>query len=370
MIIAVNTRLRKETQPDGFEDFLIGSVNCLAEKYPQHQFICISDKAFPENLVFKKNMQPVITGPKTTNNLRLQYWFNFRIPAVLRKYKADVFLSLDGICSLRTKKPQCLLITDLGFLNAQPKNAVDKFYKKNMPAFINRAKSIAAVSEYSKSQVVEHYKINADQVDVIEPGIDEIFAPAKWEEREIIKEKYTGGKEYFLFSGDVNKQSNLINLLKAFSFFKKRQKSNMMLLIAGTTDEQFKKELKTYRLRAEVMVLENLTKAELAKITASAYALVYPVLYAGFAIPVLSALQCEVPVITANTGALPSIFGKAALYVNPGDFKDIAENMMLVFKDEDKAKELVKAGKELALQYQWNKTAGLLMQTILKAFTN
>ena len=65
-----------------------------------------------------------------------------------------------------------------------------------------------------------------------------------WEEKELIKEKYADGKAYFLFSGDINQRSNLINLLKAFSFFKKRQKSNMLLLIAGNADEAFKKELK------------------------------------------------------------------------------------------------------------------------------
>ena len=65
---------------------------------------------------------------------------------------------------------------------------------------------------------------------VINPGIDEIFKPLDWEEKEIIREKYAEGKAYFLFSGDINRRSNLINLLKAFSFFKKRQKSNMMLL--------------------------------------------------------------------------------------------------------------------------------------------
>ena len=43
---------------------------------------------------------------------------------------------------------------------------------------------------------------------------------------------------------------------------------------------------------------------------------------------------------------------------------------MLVFKDEDKAKELVKAGKALLQQYQWDKTADLLMQSILKAINN
>ena len=144
----------------------------------------------------------------------------------------------------------------------------------------------------------------------------------------------------------------------------------MLLLIAGNADESFKKELKTYKFRNEVLLLENMAKEDLAKITAAAYAMVYPALYTDLALPPLQAMQCEVPVVAASAGALPSICGNAALYADPGDFKDIAENMMLVFKDEDRAKELVMAGKALLQQYQCDRSADMLMRSILKAINN
>ena len=140
----------------------------------------------------------------------------------------------------------------------------------------------------------------------------------------------------------------------------------MLLLVAGNADEPFKKELKSYKFRNDVKLLENLTKEELAKITAAAYAMVFPVLYTDFALAPLQAMQCGVPVVAVNTGALPSICGNAALYADPNNFTGIAENMMLVFKDEDKAAELVKAGKALLQQYDWDKAADLLMLCILK----
>lgn len=372
MIIAVNTRLQKDEQPEGYEQFLFGILNRLTKKYPQHRFLYIFDKAYDEKSIFAKNVLPIIAGPETSNSLRLQYWLNYKIPALLRKHKADVFVSMEGICSLRTKLPQCLLVCDLGFLQ-QPqliKRSQVRFFKKFTASFLAKAKSIATVSEFFKSSLVNQYKISAADVAVIKPGIDAIFKPIDWEEKERIKEKYTEEKAYFLFSGDSNRYSNLIKLLKAFSFFKKRQKSNMMLLIAGKTDESFKKELKTYKFRSDVLLLENLQPLELAAITGAAYTLVYPVLYTAFAMPVLQAMQCAVPVVTSNTGALPSICGEAALYCNPGDFKDIAENMMLAFKNETKAGELVKTSNDLLQQNRWDNAADLLMQCILKAVNN
>jgi glycosyltransferase involved in cell wall biosynthesis len=365
MIIAVNTRLNTEMQPEGYEAFMFSILDHLSEKFPQHKFIYIFDQPYNNSYIFAKNVTPIIAGPKASNSLRLQYWFNYKIPALLRKHKAGVFLSMEGICSLRTKIPQCLLVSDIGFLQSPQlmKKPQTRFYKKFTPVFLAKAKSIATLSEYSKKVITDNYKIPAENITVIHPGIDDIFKPLDWEEQEIIKEKYTEGKSYFLCSGN----SNLINLLKAFSFFKKRQKSNMQLLIAGNTDENFKKELKTYKFREEVKLLEGLDKTELAKITAASYAIVYPVLYNDIALPALQALQCNVPLVMSDSGSLPSVFGEVALYVDPENFEDIAQKMMLVFKDEDRAKELVKAGNELMRQYQPGKTADLLMQCILNA---
>lgn len=368
MIIAVNTRLKKEDQPEGYQSFLFEILNRLTQTNPQHNFIFIFDKAYDEKFSFAGNVKPIVAGPQTNNNLRLQYWLHYKIPAVLRKHKAAVFVSMDGTCSLRTKVPQCVLLTDLSFLQ-QPqliKKSQARFYKKNTPAFLAKAKGIATVSQFCKSVLVNQYKINEADVAVINAGVDEIFKPIAWEAKEIIKEKYTEGKAYFLFSGNINQRSNLINLLKAFSFFKKRQKSNMMLLIAGQANENFKKELNTYKFKTDVLLLEDLQTTALAAITAAAYAMVYPVLYTDFALAPLQAMQCGVPVVASNTGALPAIFSDAALYCNPNNFKDIAEQMMLVFKDEDRAGALVKAGNALVDQYQWQMAADLLMQRILE----
>ncbi len=355
-------------QPEGYAAFLFSILGQLTSQFPQHRFLYIFNGPYDEKMVFAKNVLPIITGPKTSNSLRLQYRFNYRIPAILRKHKADVFVSMEGICSLRTKIPQCLLISDLAFINRpdKVKRSTARFYKKYMPAFLKKANAIATVSTFSKNIIAERYKIAADKISVVRPVVDDIFKPLDWDEQELIKEKYTQGRAYFFCNG----KSNLINLLKAFSFFKKRQKSNMMLLIAGDTGENFKKEFNTYKFREEVKLLEDIDKAELVKVTGAAYAMIHPVIYDDIALPPLQALQCQVPVILAAAGSSPSVFGEAALYINSENHEDIAQKMMLVFKDEDKTKELVKAGNEILKQHELKKNADLLMQCILKAINN
>lgn len=372
MIIAVNSRFLGETQPDDLENFITECFSRLAVKYAQHQFLYIFNKPFDKDLNFPKNVTAVFAGPETKNTILLQYWLNYKLPALLRKYKAEVFVSIDGMCSLRTKLPQCMLVHDLSFLQYPGllKKTQVRFLKKFTPLFLAKAKNIVTVSQFHRSLIIDQYKVDTGKIDTIYPGINKLFIPVSFEERELTKEKYAEGREYFLCLGSTGFNSNLINLLKAFSFFKKRQKSNMMLLIADKTDEQFKQELKTFKFRNEVKLLEALSKEDVAKITAAAYAMVHPVFYDAFATAPSGAMQCRVPVLCSNTDTLNELCGNAALYFNPEDFKDIAEKMMLVFKDEDMAKGLVRTGEIRCRDYDWDKTTGLLWQSILKAIDN
>ena len=371
MIIAVNACFLDSDYLNNEGNFIVECFTVLAKKFPQHQFLFIADKIFDEKYITSKNIIPVITGPQIKNPLLLQYWLNYKVPALLRKHKAEVFISA-GRCSLRTKVPQCIVVNNLFFLH--PSHTFSKswfrFYKKNMPGFLNKVKIISTTSLFLKQEIIDTYKINGEKIEVVYQGINKIFSPVNWQQKEAVKEKYTGGKEYFLYSGEVHSNKNIITLLKAFSFFKKRQKSNMQLVLAATTavtDTALTKSLAAYKYKGEVKLLDKLSIEALAEITASAYALVYPVFYEGFSTTAAEAMQAGTPVITSNKGAMPEICDDGAVYINPGDFNDIADKIMLLFKDENKCKELVIKGQHQANKYNWAKTADLVWQAVQKA---
>ena len=102
----------------------------------------------------------------------------------------------------------------------------------------------------------------------------------------------------------------------------------------------------------------------IAQLTAAAYALVYPVLADYLCSPLLQAMQCGTPVICSNGDSAAAYCGNAAVYVNPGEINDIAEKMMLLFKDENKCKELGHAGKINAGHFTIDNSAKQLWQSI------
>jgi glycosyltransferase involved in cell wall biosynthesis len=189
------------------------------------------------------------------------------------------------------------------------------------------------------------------------------------QERESVKEKYAEGNEYFIHTGKIHPGANLINVLKAFSAFKKRQKSGMQLLIitnGGKYYERFLSTVSLFKFKEDVNILNGLTQNEISKITASAYALVHPSFFESFGSSLIDAMKYDVPIITSLTGAMPEICGDAALYADPENFKDIAVKMMTLFKDENLRKELIEKGKLQVQKYNWNITAELVWNSIEK----
>ena len=372
MRIAVNTRFLLKEYLEGYGYFIYETFKRITAAHPEHEFIFIFDRPYDQRFVFGSNAKAVVTGPPARHPLLWKLWYDIKIPALLRKYKADVFVSCDGFCSLGTKVPQCLMVHDLAFLHYPsliPKSHL-LYYKRYTPKMLAKAKAITTASAFSKNDIIDQYVVSADKINVVYNAAKEIFLPLTDEEKQATKAKYTGGKEYFIYAGAIHPRKNLVNLLKAFSLFKKRQQSSMKLVLTGRLAwkyDSFVKNLKTYKYRDDVVMTGYVGEEEIKKLIGSAYAMVYPSLFEGFGVPVLEAMQSDVPVITSLNSSMQEIAKEAALYADPESPADIAEKMMLLYKDEKLRSQLIEKGRVTGKQYSWEQSAEHLWQSIEKA---
>jgi glycosyltransferase involved in cell wall biosynthesis len=145
----------------------------------------------------------------------------------------------------------------------------------------------------------------------------------------------------------------------------------MQLLMVNANNfvnkNELAKNLRLYKFREDVKLLENLSQIELVRAMAAAYVIIYLSLVKDLHIPLIEAMKCDVPLITNSVYAIPEICGDAALYVNYDDDKDIANKIMMIFKDEVLRAELILKGKNQAKKYSWENTSSLLWQSITKS---
>ncbi|WP_207491988.1 glycosyltransferase family 4 protein [Aridibaculum aurantiacum] len=372
MRIAVNARFLVAGELEGYGYFTKEVFYRVAQQHPEHEFLFLFDREIPTNLALPANVTPLVIKPAARHAFSFRWWFDVKVPLALLKHKADVFVSPDGFCSLTTFKPQVLVVHDLAFLHFPrfiPKHHLF-FYKTHTGKFLRKAKVVATVSEFSKADIIKRYKTPAEKIINVGSAAKAVFKPVDWEQREEVKEKYAQGFEYFLFVGGIHPRKNLLNLLKAFSNFKKWQRTNMKLLVAGKKGWMYDDtlgKLKTYKYRDEVILLDYLPEEALAQVVASAYAVVYPSFFEGFGVPIVEAMQCEVPVLTSNSSSMPEVGGDAALYADADNPQAIADNMQRIFKDEKLRSSLIEKGKEQARKFTWDATADLMWNAIEKA---
>ena len=371
MNIAVNTRLLLKGKLEGIGWFTAETLKRITAQHPEHHFDFFFDRPYDHSFIFSSNITPHILPPPARHPLLWYWWFEKSVPRKLKQTKADLFLSPDGYGSLSTEVKQVIVIHDVAFehFETHNKKAVQLYYKKYTPLYAGKANRIATVSEYTKQNLIDFYKISADKIDVVYNGSHEYFHPLSEEEKKMIKARFAGGCDYFLYAGALQPRKNIVNLLRAFDFFKQHHSTTMKLILAGRNwnYEEAIQVHKKMKFHHDVIFTDHLSREDLSNVMAAAFALVYVSFFEGFGIPVLEAMYCDVPVITSNTSSMPEVAGDAALLVDPHSPNDIAEKMSMLFLKEELRQLLIEKGRHQRQKFSWQTSSERLWSCLMKA---
>jgi glycosyltransferase involved in cell wall biosynthesis len=176
-----------------------------------------------------------------------------------------------------------------------------------------RAAGLIAISENTKRDAVRLLGIDPARIEVIYPGVPEVYFGAQPRPSE---------RPYVLYLGAIEPRKNVDTLLDAWSGAKVR--GDFDLVIAGASGWGSEKTMARLASRPPgTRYLGYVHEDELAGLVAGASAFVYPSLYEGFGFPVAQAMAAGVPVITSNTSCLPEVAGGGALLVDPRSSSEI-----------------------------------------------
>ncbi len=164
---------------------------------------------------------------------------------------------------------------------------------------------------------------------------------------------------YVLTVSRVDARKNHVRMLRAFEIAVEAGVAQRWVVAGprGAGAEEFEARLADSRVRDRVLRRDFVPDSELRGLYAHADAFLFASLDEGFGLPPLEAAALGVPVIASSAGSLPEVLKGGALTPDPLDVDALAHDLVLVLKDRDFARDLVRRGTERARELTWSACA-------------
>lgn len=234
-----------------------------------------------------------------------------------------------------------------------------------------RADLIITISEFSKQEIIDLYKVPPEKIKVVYLGFDrQVYHEQAAEEIAAVKEKYGLADPYLLYVGRLEKKKNIGNIVKAFALARASQEDatgGLKLVLAGSSGNQYeeiKKIITDLKLEKEIILTGYVAQEDLPKLMAGARAFIFPTLYEGFGLPILEAMACGAPVIASNALPHTEVGGAAALYADPHSPEELSNAIIKVLESDDFRAKVVESGFLRAREFSWRQTAEAIYKII------
>jgi len=351
-------------------------ISSLAKFYPANDYYLFAPKITDRfNTADLKNIHPV-SPQHFPSALFTSAWRSNWVTKDLVKNRIEVYHGLSheipvGIAKTGIKS--VVTIHDLIFERyPEQYNAVDRMiYRKKFRYACTQADKIIAISEQTKQDIIDFYKIPGEKITVCYQSCNPAFnETVTAEQKEAARQLYHLPLHFFLYVGSIIERKNLLLICKAM-----QQSNSAIPLVVIGDGGAYKQKVKTFiaenGLEQKVIFLsENpvakssatyRSAADFPAIYQLATAMIYPSIFEGFGIPVLEALCSRLPVITSNVSCMPETGGDAALYVNPDSAGELAIAMQTIATDTDLKNKMTGKGILHAQKFSQQKTAEAVM---------
>ena len=283
------------------------------------------------------------------------FWEQISLPRYLKRIGSPLLVNLCNTAPLFYCN-KVVTIHDIAY-KLFPENfslPFRTYYNFLIPKTLQSSRKIITVSNFSKREILKHYKVEENKVDVIYNAVYNKFTPSEKENCE----------KYILGVSSLSKHKNFDMLVKSFNKIKNK---NLKLYIVGEKNRNLNYILtQGHNVNSNVIFTGRVSDQELVELYSNAACFVFPSLYEGFGIPPLEAMASGTPVVASNAASIPEVCGDAALYFDPLDIEDIAEKILKIVQNDDMKKALIHKGFKQIKKYSWEKSANKMINVINK----
>jgi len=323
----------------------------LAQYYPENSYLLYTPEINDNKHLEFANHYSSIQIIKSTAVIK-SLWRSFGIGRQLQKDHVQLYHGLSNEIPLGLRKrniPSVVTIHDLIF-RVLPSTypVIDRrVYNFKFRYACKNSDRIIAISESTRNDIIEHYKIEPEKISVAYQSAASLFFEPQ---NKIATNKVIASlklpSEYLLYVGSITERKNILVLLEAL--YRLPVGERIPLLIVGKgAGYRAKAELfiKEKKLKDLIIWLDNLSdNYQLQAVYQQAAAFIYPSRYEGFGIPVAEALLSGTPVIASNKSSIPEAGGPGSVYFNPDDAEELSDKIKTVLNDKELRTKMVETG--------------------------
>lgn len=223
---------------------------------------------------------------------------------------------------------------------------------------IEKADRVIAISNSTKSDILEYFNMPEDRVAVVYLAASHFFRPLSESDKSKFRERFGLVKPFLLYVGHRGGYKNFQVLLKAYSLWKRKNDFDLICVGGASKWSRDENELIRRAISGDsVRLFPNAADEELRAFYSCAQAFIYPSLYEGFGIPLLEAMACGTPVIVSDTSSTPEVVGDSGLYFNPYSKEELLAALDRIMDDARLREQLVKKGLNRSKMFSWHETS-------------
>lgn len=348
----------------GLGNYSRETIRIVASHFPDAQLDLFTPKTDP-SIRFACPENATIIQPK--HEFMTSLWRTFGITKEAEKQHLDLYHGLSHELPYGIEKTRIHTVVtmhDLIFVrHPELYPFIDrKLYETKYLRSCRVADRIIAVSEQTKNDLMDLWRIEDAKIEVVYQGCHPAFSRQVTEnEKQSLREKYDLPLTYLLNVGAIEPRKNQLLILKALI----AGQIDLPLVIAGRKTDylgELQEFIAKNRLLNRVIFLPDIDSDDLPALYQSAYMFIYPSQYEGFGIPIVEALQSGVPVIAAKGSCLEESGGPDSRYVSPNSAVELAEQIMILDRSKELRNNMIEKGKAYAQQFSDEAIAAHLMQ--------
>lgn len=351
----------------GVKEYIFNLTNKISEIDQKNQYILyVSLDGYEYAKEKLPNSMTIKTTPFNSNEkikrsiLERFYW---RKEEKIEKF--DIFHSPFFHSPTFKRAKVILTIHDLRFCRYPNTYTFLRYYFLNsiVKRSINSASHIISISNFTKQEILNIYKIKEEKITVIHEAINkEIFNKRIIADYKSYITEDIRKSKFILSVGHLEPRKNYERLISVFkNLFKDGLYKDLKLVIVGKKGHDYKRTLEMIKDSSNIIYLDFVDHSLLLWLYANTTLFVFPSIYEGFGFPPLEAACFGTVSAVSNLSSIPEICGNSVFYFNPFNNEDMKISIEKALYDLPEIENRRSLLDQNLARFSWEKNA---METI------